>query len=149
MNILLQSKKEIEAIFGKQATFAGNLLNMVGQGEKAWGFLTGDMNAGFDITVGFFNDKARYVAFKKRSAQKWGEGDLRASLMQIGPITNWTFKPESDFFDYAEKSGDKVSATATGWQTARRHYDFAFVPTVPGEIGILPDKTAIDRNFPT
>ena len=55
MNILLKAKKEVEAHFGKKATMATNLLNMVGQGEKAFGFLTGDMDAGFEITVGFFN----------------------------------------------------------------------------------------------
>src|SRR5438132_9114074 len=75
---------------------ATNLLNMVGQGEKAFGFLTGDMDSGFDVTVGFFNDIARYVAFKKRSGRKWEESDLRSVLMQIGPFSNWSSKPGSD-----------------------------------------------------
>ena len=77
MNILLQTKEEIETRFGKKATMAPNLLGMVGQGEEAFGFLTGDMSEGFDITVGFFNGKARYIAFKKRTGTPWGEGDLR------------------------------------------------------------------------
>ena len=62
MNILLQTKEEIEAHFGKSATMAPNLLGMVGQGEEAFGFLTGDMSEGFEITVGFFNGKARVIA---------------------------------------------------------------------------------------
>lgn len=45
-----------------------NLLDMVNEGERAYGFLLGSMDNGFDVTVGFFNDKARYAAFKKRSA---------------------------------------------------------------------------------
>src|SRR6059036_1240191 len=102
MNILLQTKEEVEAHFGKKATMAPNLLGMVGQGEEAFGFLTGDMSEGFDITVGFFNGKARYVAFKKRTGTPWGEGDLRAALMQIGKYSNWSVKPASEFFDYAE-----------------------------------------------
>jgi hypothetical protein len=149
MNILLKPKKEVEAHFGKKATMATNLLNMVGQGEKAFGFLTGDMDAGFEITVGFFNGIARYVAFKKRSGRKWEESDLRAALMQIGSFSNWSSKPGSDFFDYAEKSNSKIVAEATGWQSPKRHYAFAFVPTVDGEIGILPDKSALDQKFPT
>ena len=149
MNILLKAKNEVEAQFGKKATMAANLLNMVGQGEKAFGFLTGDMDSGFDVTVGFFNDIARYVAFKKRSGRKWEESDLRSVLMQIGPFSNWSSKPGSDFFDYVEKSGAKIVAEATGWQSPKRHYAFVFVPILNGEVGILPDKSALDQKFPT
>ena len=38
---------------------------MVGQGEEAYSFLTGEMDEGFEITAGFFNVKARYVAIKR------------------------------------------------------------------------------------
>jgi len=146
MNILLKSLREVEAHFKKKATMASNLLDMVGQGEKAHGFLTGTMDDGWDVTVGFFNDKARYVRFKKRTATKWTEGDLRAVLMQIGPYSNWSRSPaDSDYFDYAEKQGDDVIASATGWQTPARERIFIYVPTVPGEFGIIPDKTAIDQ----
>jgi hypothetical protein len=148
MNILLQTKEDAEAHFGQQATIAGNLLGMVGRGEKAVGFLTGDMSEGFDITVGFFNEKARYIAFKKRTGTEWGEGDLRVSLMQIGRYADWVFKSGSDFFDYVEKKGDQVVAEASGWQTPKRRYAFAYVAYVPGEIGLLPDKTALDQKFP-
>src|SRR6059058_3648898 len=103
MNILLQTKEEIEAHFGKSATMAPNLLGMVGQGEEAFGFLTGDMSEGFEITVGFFNGKARYVAFKKRTGTPWGEGDLRAALMQIGKYSNWSVKPASEFSDLHQR----------------------------------------------
>jgi hypothetical protein len=126
---------------------APNLLGMVAQGEEAFGFLTGDMSQGFDITVGFFNGKARYVAFKKRTGTPWGEGDLRAALMQIGKYSNWSVKSGSDFFDYVEKNGKEIVAEATGWQTPRRRYALAYIPDVPGEIGIIPDKTAIDQKF--
>jgi hypothetical protein len=44
------------------------------------------MSQGFQITFGYFNDKARYVAFQKRTGSPWGEGDLRAVLMQIGGL---------------------------------------------------------------
>ena len=148
MNILLKAKNEVEAQFGKKATMATNILNMVGQGEKAFGFLTGDMDSGFDVTVGFFNDIARYVAFKKRSGRKWEESDLHSVLMQIGPLSNWSSKPGSDFFDYVEKSRGKIVAEATGWQSPKRHYAFPFVPTLDGEIGILPEKSALDQKFP-
>lgn len=147
MRILLQTKQQVEAHFEKQATIAPNLLGMVAQGEKAYSFLTGDMTQGFDITVGFFNDKARYIAFKKRTGRPWTEGDLRATLSQIGRYSDWTFKAGSDYFDYTEKQGDQVVAEATGWQTPLRKYDFAYVPTVPGQIGLLPDKTALDQKF--
>jgi hypothetical protein len=30
----------------------------------------------------------------------------------------------------------------------RRRYAFVYVPDIPGEIGIMPDKTAIDQKFP-
>jgi hypothetical protein len=148
MNILLQTKQDAEAHFGKKATMAPNLLGMVAEGEKAFGFLTGDMSQGFEITVGFFNGKARYIAFQKRTGTPWSEGDLRAALMQIGKYSNWTVKPGSDFFDYVEKAGKEVVAEAAGWQTSRRRYAFAYVPDVAGEIGVIPDKTAIDQKFP-
>jgi hypothetical protein len=46
MNILLKSLPEVEKQFGKKATMATNLLDMVGQGERAFGFLTGTMDDG-------------------------------------------------------------------------------------------------------
>ena len=125
-----------------------NLLGMVSQGEETFGFLTGDMSEGFEIMIGFFNDKARYIAFKKRTGTPWNEGDLRATLMQIGKYSNWTVKTGSDFFDYVEKAGKKIVAEAAGWQTPRRRYVFVYVPDVADEIGIIPDKTAIDQKFP-
>ena len=147
MNLLLQTKEDAEIHFGKKATMAANLLGMVAQGEEACGFLTGDMDQGFEITAGIFNGKIRYLAFKKRTGTPWGEGDLRAALMQIGKYSNWSVKPNSDFFDYEEKKGGAAVAEATGWQSPRRRYCFAYVADVPGEIGLLPDKTAIDQKF--
>src|SRR4029078_10185317 len=97
MNILLQTKEDVETHFGKKATMEPNLLGMVGQGEEAFGFLTGDMSEGFHIPFVFFNGKARYVAFKKPQGTPWGEGDLRAVLSQIGKYSNWSVKPASEF----------------------------------------------------
>jgi hypothetical protein len=149
MNILLQTKENAEAQFGQQAMMAINLLGMVAKGERAFRFLTGDMSEGFDITVGFFNGNARYIAFKKRSGTVWGEGDLRSVLMQIGRYSNWSVQAVSDFFDYVEKKGNHVVAEASGWQTPKRRYAFVYVANVPGEISLLPDKTALDQKFPT
>jgi hypothetical protein len=151
MNILLQTKEDAEVHFGQRATIAINLLGMVGRGERAFGFLTGDFNQGFDIAVGYFNGLARYVAFKKRSGTAWNEGDTHAALTQIGRYSNWSITPGSgaDFYDYVEKKGDEIVAEATGWQTRARRYAFAYVADVPGEIGLLPDKTALDQKFPT
>jgi hypothetical protein len=145
MKLLLKSKSEVERHFGQQATMAINLLDMVNHGERAWGFLLGAMDNGFDVTVGFFNDKARYAAFKKRTASKWNEGDVRAVLMQIGRFSDWSYKAGSDFFDYTEKSGDNIIAEATGWQTPSRTYAFVYVPTIEGDIGITPDKNHLDQ----
>jgi hypothetical protein len=148
VNLLLETKAAAEEHFGKAALMTPNLLGMTAQGEKSFAFLTGDMDEGFEVTFGYFNDKARYAAFQKRTGSAWGEGDLRAALMQIGDYSNFAIKSSSDFFDYVEKSGKKVLAEATGWQTPRRRYVFVYVPYVGGEVGILPDKTAIDHKFP-
>ena len=134
--------------FGKKATMAANLLGMVGQGEEAFSFLTGDMSEGFEVTLGLFGGKTRYVAFGKRTGTPWGEGDLRVALMQIGKFSNWSLKKDSDFFDYEEKKGRTVVAEASGWQTSRRQYAFVYVANVAGEISLLPDKTAVDQKFP-
>jgi hypothetical protein len=147
MNLLLETKEAAEDHFGKSAVMAPNLLSMVGQGERSFAFLTGDMSEGFEITFGYFNNKARYAAFKKRTGSPWGEGDLRTVLMQIGDFSNWAVKASSDFFDYVEKSGRQIIAEASGWQTPHRRYAFAYVPYLSGEIGIMPDKTAIDHRF--
>jgi hypothetical protein len=147
MNLLLQTKEAAEQHFGKRAVMAPNLLSMLGQGEKAFAFLTGDMSEGFQITCGFFNDKARYVAFQKRTGSPWNEGDVRAALMQIGDYSNWVIKLGSDFFDYIEKNGKTIVAEASGWQTPRRRYAFTYIPFLEGEVGIIPDKTAIDHKF--
>src|SRR5438067_5302590 len=147
MNLLLQSKQVAEEHFGKSAMMAPNLLGMVGQGEKSFAFLTGDMSEGFAVTFGYFSDKARYVAFQKRTGSPWGEGDLRATLMQIGAYSNWSVKATSDSFDYVEKSGKNIVAEATGWQSPRRRYAVIYVPSIAGEVGILRDKAAIDHKF--
>jgi hypothetical protein len=147
VNLLLQTREAAETHFGKSAMMAPNLLGMVGEGEKAFSFFTGDMTQGFEIVLGFFNGKARYAAFKKRAGTPWGQGDLRASLMQIGAYSDWSVKSGSDFFDYVEKAGKQIVAEASGWQTPERRYVFAYVPNVAGEIGLMPDKTAIDHKF--
>jgi hypothetical protein len=147
MKLLLQTKEEAETHFGKKATMAPNLLGMVGQGEEAFGFLTGDMSEGFEVTIGIFYEKIRYVAFQKRTGTPWGEGDLRAVLMQIGKYSDWSVKPSSDFFDYEEKKGRTVVAEATGWRTSRRGYAFVYVADVADGPGLIPDKTAIDQKF--
>ena len=41
MNVLLESKSEVETHSGKQATMALSLLDMVTEGERAYGFLLG------------------------------------------------------------------------------------------------------------
>src|SRR5215471_10082095 len=110
MNILLKTKRDAEAHFGKKATIAISLLGMVDLGEKAFGFLTGGMDGGWDITVGFFNEKARYIAFKKRTGTKWSEGDLRTVLTQIGRYKDWSFEANPEYFDYIEKKGDEIVA---------------------------------------
>ena len=129
MKILLKSKAAVENHFGKTATFAGNLLNMVAQGESTCGFLTGTADAGFEVTVGFFNEKARYAAFRKRSGRRWEEADLRAVLMQIGPWGNW-IKPITEFVEYIEKNGTDIVAEATGWQTPTRRYAFIYLSLI-------------------
>ena len=153
MNILLHTQADVEVFLAKKGTIAPNLLDMVGQGEKAYGWLLGSMDNGFDLTIGFFNDKARYIAFKKRSGTAWTEADVRGSLMLIGNIYNWSPITGAEFFDYIEredgKPDGKVLASATGWHTAIRRYAFIYVPTVPGEIALLPAQDSIDNNFPT
>lgn len=64
---------------------------------------------------------------------------------QIGPYSNWKKSDDPEYFDYTEKQGDTVVATATGWQTPTRTRAFVYVPDVPGEIGIMPDRTAVDQ----
>lgn len=149
MNILLKTKQDAEAYFGKRATIATSLLGMVNQGERAFGFLTGGMEGGWDITVGFFNQKARYIAFKKRTGTKWSEADLRVCLTQIGRYKDWSFESNPEYFDYAEKKGDEIVAEATGWKPKNRAYAFVYVPNLPGEIALMPDKTALDQKFPS
>ena len=58
MNVLLKSLSEVEVQFGKKATMAPSLLDMVAEGEKAYGLLTGTMDNGWDVTVGLFNGKS-------------------------------------------------------------------------------------------
>jgi hypothetical protein len=64
--------------------------------------------------------------------------------MQVGPFSNWSSKPASDFFDYLEKDGDKIVAEATAWQTPKKKYCFIYIPVVEGEVAIAPDKGALD-----
>jgi hypothetical protein len=147
MNLLLQTVHDAEVHFGQKATMAPNILGMVAHGEEAFGFLTGDMSEGFAVTVGAFNGRIRYAAFNKRTGEPWSEGDLRAALMQIGPYANWSVKGGEEYFDYEEKKGRTIVAEASGWQAPRRRYAFAYVPDVPGEVGLMPDRAAIDRKF--
>lgn len=147
MNILLQSKQNVEKFFAKQAVFANNILDMVNEGEKAWGFHSGGIGTGFNITIGFFDDKARYVGFKKNGPGYFAEADLRAVLSQFGPYTNWTISPGSEYLDYVEKEGDKIVATATGWYAAKGIVAFVYLPHVDGQVPIIPDRVAVDAKL--
>src|SRR5262249_13092683 len=143
VNILLQSLAQVEEHFRKNAMIAPNLLDMVGQGEKAYLFLTGTMDDGWDVTVGMFNDKARYVRFKKRTASKWTDADSRGVLMQIGHFGNWQLSGGDA--DYREKEGEKVLATAPGWLPPEPPRAFIYVPDFPGEVGVMPAKTGVNQ----
>ncbi len=121
MNILLQTKEDAEAHFGQKATIAISLLGMVNRGERAFGFLTGSM-------------RAWRCCVKK----KW-KREVTYAVAQL---------KRSFIADYVERKGDQVLAEATGWQSDNRVYAFVYVPDVPGEIGLMPDKTALDQKFP-
>jgi hypothetical protein len=147
MNLLLLSRAEVEKAVGKKSVMTPNLLGMNLQGEKAFLITSPSTNEGYDLTIGFFNNKARYLVFKKKSATKWNEGDVRVTLMQVGPFSNWSCKPGSDYFDYLEEEGDTIIAEATAWQTPRRKYCFIYIPVAQGEVFIAPDKGAIDSKI--
>jgi len=147
MNVLLGSKVGSEAHFGSKSVMAINLLGMNFQGEKAWKFTPPGMNEGFEITIGLYNDVVRYAAFQKMSSKKWEEGDIRVCLMHIGPFQCWASKPGSEYFDYAEKTGEKVLAEATGWYSQRYKYAFIYVPVVEGQVAIIPDRSALDKKI--
>ena len=93
MNIFLLSRAEVEKTVGKKSVMTPNLLGMNLQGEKAFLITSSSMNEGYDITIGFFNNKARYLVFKKKSSTRWNEADVRVTLMQVGPFSNWSSKP--------------------------------------------------------
>lgn len=105
------------------------------------------MNEGFEITIGLYNDVVRYAAFKKMSSKKWEEGDIRVCLMHIGPFQCWASKPGPEYFDYAEKTGEKVLAEATGWYSQKYKYAFIYVPVVEGQVAIIPDRSALDKKI--
>ena len=131
-----------------------NLLEMNRAGEKAFKFTSQSMNSGFEIIIGFFNDKARYVVFKKASGKPWEDADMRSGMLLIGRLPRWTpgrdidGKPAADFVDYLEREGDTekgaIVAEASGWQSPIRRYSFFYVPTLRGEVPIIPDKSSLD-----
>ena len=68
--------------------------------------------------------------------------------MQIGKYSNWSVKPASEFFDYAEKRKKGVVGRGYWLANAEAALRVCLYPDVGGEIGIMPDKTAIDQKFP-
>lgn len=70
LNVLLGSKAEAEAHFGSKSVMAINLVRMINQGEKAWKFTSAGMNVGYETTIGIFNGKVRYAAFRKMSSKR-------------------------------------------------------------------------------
>jgi hypothetical protein len=63
--------------------------------------------------------------------------------LQIGRLKNWS-RIASNFVDYAEREGEDIVAEATGWQSPARKYSFFYVPSLRGEVPILPDKSSLD-----
>jgi len=96
------------AILGENPTTVGAALgaSMMGQslleqtqdGENAVAYIVGD----YQVTVGFFNDVARYVAFAKTSGESFADGDVIAVLSMIAPWAAWT------------KTSDAMSASKAG-----------------------------------
>jgi hypothetical protein len=101
------------------------------------------------------------LALEAAYEKAFGRKDRKACLHYMAQLL-WTQKQDvgpsarSDVamvFDTAKprilrlhrKQGDTVVATATGWQTPTRTRAFVYVPDVPGEIGIMPDRTAVDQ----
>lgn len=125
-----------------------NLLGMNPEGEHAWKFSAQAMNEGFEVTIGVFSDKIRYVAFKKKSPKKWEEADIRSCLNNIASYSQWSSKPGSDCFDYSEKLPTGENIDVTGWYTSKRKLLFVYVPCLTGDPTLTPDRGALDQKIP-
>src|SRR5213596_472241 len=123
------------------------LLGMVGHGEEAFGFLTGDMSEGFEITVGFFNGKARYVAFKKRTGTPWGEGDLRAALMQIGNTLTGPSNPPRNSSIMSRNGKREWSARLLAGKCRGAATPLSTCPTYREKLGLCQTRARSIRNF--
>lgn len=68
-------------------------------------------------------------------------------LRKSADIRTGRLNPVWNFLITLRESETRSSRKPLGWQSNNRAYAFVYVPDVPGEIGLMPDKTALDQKF--
>ena len=136
MRILFQTKDQNAPVLGIP-TFAQNLIGDVFAGESAWEYRL----SGYVITVGYYHNVARYVAFRKQDGSRLADSDVHSVLGFMGPNEFWTASPGGDYA-YQETPQGGAAVSASAWYSDVKSYVFAYVP------GILTNRKAIDAKMP-
>lgn len=136
MRILYQTRDQNAPTLGIP-TFAQDIIGDVFAGESAWEYRL----SGYVITVGYYHDVAKYVAFRKQDGAYLQDSDIHSVLGFMGSNSLW--KSTGTDYSYSEPSavvgGPAIEASA--WYSSKG-YLFAYVP------GLLVDRDAIDKEMP-
>ncbi len=135
MRILSQTRDQNAPVLGIP-TFAQNIIGDVFAGESAWEYRL----SGYVITVGYYHDVAKYVAFRKEDGAYLIDSDIHSVLGFMGSNALW--KASGTDYSYSEPANAGAPAIeASAWYSAKG-YLFAYLA------GILVDRNAIDKKMP-
>ena len=158
--VLGSNKQTVDALLGGPVMARG-LLGMTAQGEKAYAY----PQPGDDITVGFFDDVARYLAVVRTDGPMTGfsPAEMSSILALNGPPDLWkseqaaatastaraTTKPvkkpvpdgqPTTYYSLSDKDRQII-----GWQPGDKPFVFFLLPSYPGQPSILLNEWQVAR----
>jgi hypothetical protein len=136
MRILFQTKDQNAPVLGIPS-FAQNLIGDAFAGESAWEYRL----SGYRITVGYYHNVGRYVAFQKIDGSPLADADIHSVLGFMGPNEFWTAAADGTYA-YHETVQGAPAVNASAWYSSSKAYLFAYAP------GILVSREAIDARMP-
>jgi hypothetical protein len=135
MRILFQTRDQNAPALGIPS-FAQNLIGDIFAGESAWEYRL----SGYSITVGYYHDVARYVAFRKLDGSPFADADIHSVQGFLGPNENWSGSATG--YTYKEQVQGAPAIEASAWYSTGKCYLFAYGP------GIMVNQAAIDAKMP-
>ena len=140
---------------------APSLVDMTSRGEKTYSYEQGSTT----ITVGFFDNVARYMAIARSTGPKCGfspaemasilslnapSGQWKKEISSVDPVTKSSKHIEintPEASTYYTLSDPKLKSEVLGWEPGGKPFTFFFTPAWPGQQPIVLNEWQVMKSI--